>query len=121
MLFRSKSGLKNHVENRKAKFRGNIIMISGCRDDQTSADAWINRDWAGAMTASFLETMKKLNNQTTCQNLLNGMRDYLKTKNYKQVPQICCARKIDTNTVFCSSDSMDRESYLQCNRTPAEN
>lgn len=37
-----------------------VTMFSGCRDDQTSADANIQGVNEGAMTWSFLETMKRL-------------------------------------------------------------
>jgi hypothetical protein len=36
-----------------------VAMFSGCRDDQTSADANINGTSEGAMTWAFLETMRR--------------------------------------------------------------
>jgi len=41
-----------------------VTMFSGCRDDQTSADASISGNNVGAMSWAFLETMKKLQNPT---------------------------------------------------------
>jgi hypothetical protein len=35
-----------------------VTMFSGCRDDQTSADAHIEGEHTGAMTWAFLEMMK---------------------------------------------------------------
>jgi metacaspase-1 len=34
------------------------VLISGCRDDQTSADAFIDGKWQGAMTASLIKAIK---------------------------------------------------------------
>ena len=42
-----------------------VTMFSGCRDDQTSADANIQGTNEGAMTWSFLETMKRLGPQAS--------------------------------------------------------
>jgi hypothetical protein len=41
-----------------------VTMFSGCRDDQTSADARIQGEATGAMTWAFLETMKADDNPT---------------------------------------------------------
>lgn len=44
-----------------------VTMFSGCRDDQTSADARIEGESTGAMTWAFLETMKGAENPTYAQ------------------------------------------------------
>jgi hypothetical protein len=41
-----------------------VTMFSGCRDDQTSADANIGGMSEGAMSWAFLETMKRISNPT---------------------------------------------------------
>ena len=46
--------------NRNEDNLANIIKISGCRDTQTSADAFINGKYQGALTFSFLKTTSKL-------------------------------------------------------------
>ena len=66
---------------------GNVIMISGCSDIQTSADATINNKNQGAMTWAFLEAFKSEQN-ITWRNLLIKMRNLLKQSNYKQIPQL---------------------------------
>lgn len=37
---------------------GNIVVLSGCRDDQTSADAWEERQSQGALTYAFRKSLK---------------------------------------------------------------
>jgi hypothetical protein len=44
-----------------------VTMFSGCRDDQTSADASINGTSEGAMSWAFLETMKRIPSPTYLQ------------------------------------------------------
>jgi len=68
--------------NEKPQPKGKIIMISGCRDDQTSADAFINKIYSGALTAAFLDTYSASSSWT---NLIENIRVLLKT-NYTQIP-----------------------------------
>ena len=69
-------GLKHIGEQQEEGLSGNefaddygseqkvVTMFSGCRDDQTSADARIAGESCGAMTWAFLETMKREPNPT---------------------------------------------------------
>jgi len=66
---------------------GNVIMISGCSDVQTSNDATINNQNQGAMTWAFLEAFKSEKN-ITWRNLLIKMRDLLQKSNFDQTPQL---------------------------------
>ena len=51
---------KNRIElENDVTSSSNIIALSGCRDDQESADAWFTSSWAGALTKNFLEVLKK--------------------------------------------------------------
>jgi hypothetical protein len=65
---------------------GNVFMISGCTDEQTSADAVINNKATGAMTWSLLEGLKQ-NPNCSWRELIKTMRDLLKTSQYTQIPQ----------------------------------
>lgn len=78
----------NFTENiNESETNGNVIMISGCSDVQTSSDANINNKNQGAMTWAFLEAFKSEKN-ITWRNLLIKMRDSLKKSNFSQLPQL---------------------------------
>lgn len=56
-------GEEYFVEDWKSEHKF-VTMFSGCRDDQTSADANIGGSSVGAMSWAFLETMKRNPNPT---------------------------------------------------------
>lgn len=77
----------------------NVIMISGCLDTQTSADAYIKGRYNGAMTWSFLTSLreiKKMGKYSTTyrwKDLLLLMRHKLRVGGYDQIPQLdVCAK-----------------------------
>ena len=84
-------GSQEIVENSQSTLDRDLVMISGCRDDQTSADAYIQGKWSGAMTASFLACV---HSDHTYGQLIEEMRTYLKKNHYTQVPQICSCHSI---------------------------
>lgn len=93
---------KHHTENANSKIQGHVVMFSGCQDSQTSADAFIESNWAGAMTTAFLKSLEKVNYKVTYYHLLDLMRDYLKDNKYTQVPQLTSTDKLTSVSIFCS-------------------
>lgn len=88
----------NYTENNKElETPGDVFMISGCNDYQTSADAFINGKANGAMTWSLLESLKQ-NPSYSWRELLKKMRDLLKINGYEQIPQFSTGKfeNIDT-------------------------
>lgn len=75
------------VNNTNNKHVAKVVSISGCRDDQTSADAYISGKYAGAMTWSFLNAVTNANYNIKLSTLCDNMRVLLKTS-YTQVPQL---------------------------------
>ncbi|KAH7325089.1 caspase domain-containing protein [Stachybotrys elegans] len=75
-----------------------VIMLSGSKDDQTSADATIASQATGAMSWAFVTALKK-NPQQSYVQLLNSIRDELATK-YSQKPQLSCSHPLNTNMLF---------------------
>ncbi|KFY73850.1 hypothetical protein V499_06081 [Pseudogymnoascus sp. VKM F-103] len=75
-----------------------VVMWSGSKDDQTSADASIASQATGAMSWAFITAMKK-NPQQSYVQLLNSIRDELATK-YTQKPQLSCSHPLNTNLLF---------------------
>jgi metacaspase-1 len=63
-----------------------VIQISGCKDDQTSADAVEAGTNTGAMSYSFIEVMSHNPNQSYI-SLLNEMRNVMRGR-YTQKPQL---------------------------------
>lgn len=92
----------NHVviNDKNSETKGNIYFISGCRDEQTSADAYINRKFQGAMTWSFLNSINS-KPDLSWKELLLKMRELLK-KDFSQVPQFSSGKSLDINskTIF---------------------
>lgn len=70
------------------------IVISGCTDKQTSADAFIDGKAQGAMTAAFKAAFEATNGgKVTPRAFVLKMRDWLAERKYPQIPQLSYSRK----------------------------
>jgi hypothetical protein len=88
----------NYTENDKQlETQGNVFMISGCTDNQTSVDAFINNRACGAMTWSLLEAAKE-KTRCTWRELIKLMRDKLKTSKFEQIPQFSSGTFVNIDT-----------------------
>lgn len=86
-------------ENRQRNFSAaDVIMFSGCKDDQTSADAQEAGKATGAMSYAFIKSLRK-NPNLSYQALLNSVREILRDK-YEQRPQLSASHPIDVNLQF---------------------
>jgi hypothetical protein len=81
--------------------KGEVIMISGCKDSQTSADVSAGslgvQKAAGAMTTAFRHTV---NQSISCHDLLINMRSYLKRNGFDQVPQMSSDKFVQLDCSF---------------------
>jgi hypothetical protein len=64
------------------------VLITGCRDTQTSADAFINGRYNGALTYGLVDAIRQAKGQLTYRELHNRVTQTLKAKNFDQVPQL---------------------------------
>lgn len=64
------------------------LLITGCRDTQTSADAKIGGAFNGALTYYVVESIKKASGKLTYRELHQQTAERLKTNGYDQVPQL---------------------------------
>ncbi|KAM3461616.1 hypothetical protein NHJ6243_004851 [Beauveria neobassiana] len=71
-----------------------VAMFSGCRDDQTSADANIGGVNEGAMSWAFLQVMRTCPSPSFLQTL-HETRLCLRQSNYEQVPQLSVGLQMD--------------------------
>ena len=76
---------------------GQVIMISGCMDNQKSADAFIENRARGAMSWAFLETIKS-RDKLTWKDLITNMQTLLRPNYPNQIPQLSSNKYIDINT-----------------------
>jgi hypothetical protein len=76
-----------------------VIQFSGCRDDQTSADASIGGEATGAMSWSLITAFEKNGLNQTYVQLLSNVRNQLQGK-YSQVPQMSTGHRMNLNSTF---------------------
>jgi len=70
--------------------QGDAILIAGCMENQTSADAWINKRYQGAMTYALAKTLNDHNFNITYKDLVTKMNVLMKKFKFTQVPQLEC-------------------------------
>ncbi|KAJ3416164.1 Ca(2+)-dependent cysteine protease [Chytridiales sp. JEL 0842] len=77
-----------------------VVFFSGCTDEQTSADATIDGNSSGAMTYALLETIQRSKKKLTFDDVIKSVRDIIKQKKYKQIPQMSAGHQLDFNQPF---------------------
>jgi hypothetical protein len=66
----------------------NVVLIAGCRSDQTAADAFIDNDYRGALTSSLYKALEGMRYQATNRELVRAASEWLSRHRYEQVPQL---------------------------------
>jgi hypothetical protein len=89
----------------KARFgdvrvRENNVLISGCRSDQQSADAYIAGDYHGALTYHLVDSIEKANGAISYRDMIAQTADKLQQGGYSQVPQLEYRRSRDRAQAF---------------------
>ena len=90
------------TENKSKACDANIVMISGCTDKQTSADAFnVNhrRKFSGACSSCLIKTLEQHENPSIF-TVLSELRTELKHKGFSQVPMITSSRVIEESTTL---------------------
>lgn len=64
------------------------VLITGCRDTQTSADAFINNRYNGALTYGLVEAIRATQGRLTYRELHDRASTIIKRKRFEQVPQL---------------------------------
>ena len=81
--------LGHREEKVKKPVKANVICISGCRDNQTSADISEGNTAYGALSSSFYDILKKNENkQITWRQLYKELALEMNKKRYEQIPQL---------------------------------
>jgi len=74
--------------------QGEAILISGCGENQTSADAFIGGRYHGALTYTLFQILAASNFKITYKNLINQTNKSLKQIGFEQVPQLECKKEL---------------------------
>lgn len=88
------------LDNFKSKCHANILLLSGCMDHQTSADAYNvqgKNQYSGAMTSCLLMSMKE---SPKAFEVFVKLRDYLKEKRFTQIPILTSSFHLDSRTTL---------------------
>lgn len=78
------------------------VLLTGCRDTQTSADAYIGGSYNGALTYHLAAALNNAQGEITCRELHSQTLSRLKKANFEQVPQLEC-RKGNFDRPFLSA------------------
>ena len=85
------------VNNKSIDTNGDIIVISGCSDPQTTFDTQLNGIYQGTTTWSFTQSVKPA---ITWKQIINNMRQMLVSKGLSsQVPQISTGRQFNVDSI----------------------
>lgn len=79
-----------------------IFTISGCKDEQTSADAWIaeERTFNGALTYHLLKTLQDFKYDITIDDLMKKVNIYMRCKQYEQRPMFSSGKYLHLDDKF---------------------
>ncbi|MEO5895364.1 MAG: caspase family protein [Vicinamibacterales bacterium] len=64
------------------------VLITGCRDTQTSADAFINGRYNGALTFGLVEAIRAAKGDLTYRELHDRASSVIRKRKFEQVPQL---------------------------------
>jgi hypothetical protein len=78
-----------------------VIMLSGCLDHQTSADATFDGRANGALTRAFIiSIMSTLSPPVRALPLLRELHGFMRKNGFTQLPQLSSERAINSSTIF---------------------
>ena len=78
----------------------NIALFSGCMDNQTSADAYINKQHQGAMTWAFCKNVSRFDGGKDRQQLIQNLQYELEYKGYQQTPELEAQLEMRKRKIF---------------------
>lgn len=76
------------------------ILLSGCKSNQTSADAYINNDYHGAMSYHAIKAITDAKYSLTYANLRQRLVSLLEDENYEQIPQLEGTDEFKSRLIF---------------------
>ena len=97
LTYKYESRKEPSIQNTKTTCKSKVIMLSGCKDNQTSADAYnVNRKhtFSGAMTSCMLLALRNHKNPKVL-DIVDDLRSFLRSKRFSQIPQLTSSFVVD--------------------------
>lgn len=101
--YRYVTGFKHVIESTTSKIKCKCLMLSGCRDNQVSMDAFDlenAKEYAGAMSTSFRAALEVHGYVVSVWQLQKHMWRFLKKRKFKQRPQVTTNILLNRGTLF---------------------
>ncbi len=83
---------KKHFGQEEVK--GNVVLLSGCRADQTAADAKFGKRFNGALSYYLLDTLGQAKGKLSYQQVVEQVARLLKSNQYMQQPQLEASKQM---------------------------
>ncbi|KAJ3067141.1 hypothetical protein HDU98_009662 [Podochytrium sp. JEL0797] len=105
-VFAGTASVNNASEYKLESFNENseapkeCYLISGCLDEQTSADAQLNGMASGALTFALLSALRDNPKGISFEDLLAQLRVFMKEDGFSQIPQLSCGTPVDPDSPF---------------------
>lgn len=77
--------------------QGDAILLSGCKENQTSADAYIGSRYHGAFTYSLFQALAKSEFNISYKKLIIEINKITKKSGFEQIPQLECKEEFQNN------------------------
>jgi len=90
-------------DTKQKETKGQVVMLSGCLDSQTSADTFVGGQGQGALTYSIITSLKNFETTGTVPTydmFVRAVKKVLSTGGYSQVPSLSSGKVLSlTNTL----------------------
>lgn len=77
-----------------SKTRGQVVMLSGCKDDQFSNDCFIDGTYQGALTNTFLKVIKS-DKYISYIQLMKNIHSILRSEKLDQIPCLSSGKRLN--------------------------
>jgi len=87
----------------------NHILWAACRDNQTSADAWIEGRYNGAFTYYFCKHLRESKGLIGREELYKRVKNSLDFHHYTQEPQLECKKNLKPGNIFTAFTTVKKQ------------
>ena len=100
LKYKYRSGEREMVIENPNQAECQVVALSGCRDDQTSADAWLSGSWCGALTKTFLDVLRQNKYNICLFDMVDQIRYRLQKGKFTQIPQLTSNKGLNRHCRF---------------------